>query len=104
MNLFIKKINKFLINSLNLSYSFSPERQNPRVIDFWFNILERHFHLRIEPAEFKQDLRRVCNLVDNGQNARQLIDQMYEKWGSDPELIRLDTFNSLDFHSREYEH
>jgi len=65
------------------------------VYEGWLTWFGGEIHLRFEPAAFKHDLKRIERLIgeDRFVEAKRAIEESYRRWGSDPELIRLDTFH-----------
>lgn len=68
-----------------------------RIWERWYNVLGHEIHIRIEPPEFKETVRRISRLVDDRKDgqAKKEIEAAYSRWGCDPELIRLDHLNSF---------
>jgi hypothetical protein len=74
-----------------------------RIIDWTFIILGHEIHLRINPPAFQKDLKILGERIERREWAglREHIDSLYNRWGMDPELLRLATF--ADFSSFEDE-
>ncbi len=68
-----------------------------KIIDKFYHIFGYHIQIRILPDEFKADEKRICTLIDDEKfvEAKVAIEAAYKRWGSDPDLIRLDTFSSF---------
>ena len=64
-----------------------------KIVERWYNFLGYHIHIRVEPDEFKKTLRRLSDLLDDGDDEvfKKEIDLAYRKYGYDAELIRIST-------------
>lgn len=77
-----------------------------RIIERWWTIWGHMIHLRIEPPQFRAELRKLSAMVDTARSrvdvaaAKAFTEEMYRRWGSDPEIIRLDYLNDF-FHDEE---
>lgn len=66
------------------------------IYEWWIVAFGHHINIRIEPQAFKDDLKKLSVLVDAGNPvARSFVERCYERWGSQPDLIRLDTLDNF---------
>jgi len=68
-----------------------------RVWQRWHNFFGHTLHLRFEPKAFKDDVRTIESLFngDRYEEARELVEAAYRRWGCDAEIVRLSTFFSF---------
>lgn len=70
----------------------------PKLYQRWFKVpfFGGELNIRYESEEFKQDIRRISNAIDDDNpNAKLLVAAAYKKYGYDPEIIRLSTLDSF---------
>ena len=70
---------------------------NAHIWERWYNFFGHTLHVRLEPKEFKEDVKTISNLIDDEDfdEAHRAVETAYRRWGSDPEIIRLDSFGSF---------
>ncbi len=63
-----------------------------RIIERYYNLFDCEIQIRIEPNQFKKDLKNISNLINDRKfkEAKIAIEKAYSTWGSDKEIIRLD--------------
>ena len=76
-----------------------------KVIERWFKLLGYEVHIRAEPAEYRNDIKKLSSLVDKlnqerteeaFQEANNFAEECTCRWGTQPDIIRLQTFASFE--------
>lgn len=62
-----------------------------KLTDYFYEIEGHIIRIRIEPPEFRRQLKEISELVDNENNKEALarIDQLPIEWQNDEEFVRL---------------
>lgn len=69
-----------------------------KIIERWYNLFGYEIHIRMEPEEFKEDMRHLYNLVDDHRwdEYKVAYEAACKRWDpNDPELIRASTFATI---------
>jgi hypothetical protein len=72
-----------------------------RIWERWYSFFGHTLYVRLEPKEFKEDVKTISNLIDDEDfnEAHRAVEAAYRRWGSDPEIIRLDSIRLDSFGS-----
>ena len=68
-----------------------------KIYNKWFNIFGYEIEIRILPHEFKNDCKNLDKLIKdkNFVSFKLAIEAAYAKWGSDEDLVYIDTYASF---------
>lgn len=71
-----------------------------RIIERWYNFLGYEIHIRMEPKEFKRDVKRLGRLIEDWHEEDFYVQlaEARKRWGDlDPEFVRLETLAHFMF-------
>lgn len=68
-----------------------------RIREWWLTIAGHLVSVRIEPLDFQKDMKSVERVINLGDFdvAQAAIRLAYDQWGDQPDLVRLETYNSF---------